>query len=206
MINLVHLRNIKCFSDINIPFAPLTVLSGINGMGKSTVIQSLLLLRQSIISQTINKEGMLLNGPLVSLGNSEDVLYEQAIDNDLIHIEIQEDFKRTYSYIFRFEKGIIFFLLPITRVKKNPFSLKGEHFFYLKAERIGPRTSSCCIDHEMNRYNNIGNAGEYCAYILSQVASKQKVFKTLLHPTEEQNLLRPQVEAWLSEIGQSLRI
>ncbi|MFD1910383.1 AAA family ATPase [Paenibacillus rhizoplanae] len=43
----IHLQNIKCFQDQEIILAPLTLLTGLNGAGKSTIIQSLLLLRQS---------------------------------------------------------------------------------------------------------------------------------------------------------------
>ena len=46
MIESVEFRNFKCFKSQSMRLGPLTLLTGLNGMGKSTVIQSLLLLRQ----------------------------------------------------------------------------------------------------------------------------------------------------------------
>lgn len=44
----LKIRQFKCFKDISVPIANLTVMAGANGVGKSTSIQSLLLLRQTI--------------------------------------------------------------------------------------------------------------------------------------------------------------
>ena len=43
----LRIENFKCFQDKTINFSNLTVLAGGNGAGKSTVIQSLLILAQS---------------------------------------------------------------------------------------------------------------------------------------------------------------
>ncbi|WP_421100675.1 AAA family ATPase [Stenotrophomonas rhizophila] len=47
MITSVELFNFKCFRQVTVPFGGLTVLTGLNGSGKSTVIQSLLVLSES---------------------------------------------------------------------------------------------------------------------------------------------------------------
>lgn len=47
MIRDVRLTNFKCLQQGLVPLDQLTVLSGGNGVGKSSVIQSLLLLRQT---------------------------------------------------------------------------------------------------------------------------------------------------------------
>lgn len=46
MIRSVRLGNFKCFEDGIVPLERLTLLSGINGAGKSSVVQALLVLRQ----------------------------------------------------------------------------------------------------------------------------------------------------------------
>ncbi len=43
----ITIKNFKCFEEQEIEFKNLTILAGANGSGKSTVIQSLLLLIQS---------------------------------------------------------------------------------------------------------------------------------------------------------------
>ena len=66
MINKISIQNFKCFDEFSLPMSNINILSGINGMGKSTVIQSLLLLRQSMIK---NGElgGLKINGEYISL-------------------------------------------------------------------------------------------------------------------------------------------
>ena len=51
MIKEIQIKNLKCFKSIDITIAPLTILAGINSMGKSTVIESLLLLRESYLKR-----------------------------------------------------------------------------------------------------------------------------------------------------------
>lgn len=100
MIKSISLHNFKCFADLPLEIGGLTLLTGLNGMGKSSVIQALLLLRQSNeqgFLNTINsgreskKIGLVLNGDLVSLGTANDVYCEFADDNE-VHLSV--DFER----------------------------------------------------------------------------------------------------------------
>jgi len=47
MINKIKLENFKCFKYLEIELGALNLFTGLNGMGKSSIIQSLLLLYQS---------------------------------------------------------------------------------------------------------------------------------------------------------------
>ena len=76
MIKKISVRNFKCFEDFSLPLKRVNLLSGINGMGKSTVIQSLLLLRQS--ARDGEMKGLRLNDEYVRLGSGSDILYEKA--------------------------------------------------------------------------------------------------------------------------------
>lgn len=73
MINSIDLQNFKCFSDNKrFEFSSLNLLTGINGRGKSTVLQSILLIAQSF--DTFKKiDFMVLNGDLIELGSFDDV-------------------------------------------------------------------------------------------------------------------------------------
>ena len=46
MLSKLIIRQFKCFAESEIHFGDITVLAGANGVGKSSVIQSLLLLNQ----------------------------------------------------------------------------------------------------------------------------------------------------------------
>ncbi|MGY3603255.1 MULTISPECIES: AAA family ATPase [unclassified Bradyrhizobium] len=83
MIKELALTNFKCFANQKIPMGSLTLLSGLNGMGKSSVIQSLLVLRQSFQSGILARGALLTSGPLVDLGSVSDVLFERAKEDSL---------------------------------------------------------------------------------------------------------------------------
>ncbi|RKZ51565.1 MAG: hypothetical protein DRR16_27225 [Candidatus Parabeggiatoa sp. nov. 3] len=49
MLTQIKLTNFKCFKEeTTFPLSQLNLLTGINGQGKSTLLHSLLLMRQSI--------------------------------------------------------------------------------------------------------------------------------------------------------------
>ena len=74
MIRKIKLSNFKCFQNLDLKCAPLTLLCGLNGMGKSTVIQALLVLRQSFESGDLFDGRLVLGGELADLGTGTDVL------------------------------------------------------------------------------------------------------------------------------------
>src|SRR6266478_9925193 len=90
MITCIELINFKCFEQQKIPLKPLTLLAGLNSSGKSTIIQALLLLRQSSLENLLPNVGLTLNGKLAQLGTAKDVLFEEA-DNDEIAFELKDD-------------------------------------------------------------------------------------------------------------------
>ena len=50
MLARIELRHFKCFEVLKLPLRPLTLLSGANASGKSSVMQALVLLHQTIVS------------------------------------------------------------------------------------------------------------------------------------------------------------
>lgn len=50
MITQINLRHFKCFDTLKLPLQRLTLLSGLNASGKSSVLQALVLLHQTIRS------------------------------------------------------------------------------------------------------------------------------------------------------------
>lgn len=47
MLTGIKVKNFKCFENASVELSKLNLFSGINSMGKSTLLQALLLLRQS---------------------------------------------------------------------------------------------------------------------------------------------------------------
>jgi predicted ATPase len=85
MLTNITLENFKCFQKkTQFPLKQINLLTGINGRGKSTLLQSLLLMRQSIDYHFfVNK--IILNGNCVKLGDFEDIRNSDiSRDKDII--------------------------------------------------------------------------------------------------------------------------
>lgn len=76
MIRELHISSFKCFETLALPLRPLTLLSGENGGGKSSVIQALVLLAQTIQSREWERS-LAFDTPELSLGSVADVLNHQ---------------------------------------------------------------------------------------------------------------------------------
>lgn len=129
MINELYLNNFKCFEKIKLDFSMVNILTGLNGMGKSTVIQSILLLAQSqkwIMSEQV----LALHGKYVNLGVGQDVLYEKA-EKDEIGIGVKIDDQEN-RFLFDYEADTD--LLPVKKVEmdKTVENWMGK-LFYLSA-------------------------------------------------------------------------
>lgn len=70
MIESIELVNFKCFEQQLVVLKPLTLLAGLNSSGKSTILQALLLLRQSHLENLLPEVGLTLNGKLAELGTA----------------------------------------------------------------------------------------------------------------------------------------
>lgn len=89
MINKLDLTNFKCFKRLVLPLSNLTALTGFNASGKTSTIQSILLLSQNL-KNTRQDEKISLNGSLVRLGSPGDVLYENS-NEKLIKIDLENE-------------------------------------------------------------------------------------------------------------------
>jgi predicted ATPase len=89
MLTKIALKNFKCFQEEReFPLSHINLLTGINGTGKSTLLQSLLLMYQSL---EINPSttGLFLNGSCLSLGNYEDIKNSNTTRDEAIEIKHQ---------------------------------------------------------------------------------------------------------------------
>lgn len=85
MLTQIKLRNFKVFKNETVfPLSKINLLTGINGRGKSTLLQSLLVMKQSV-DYSENTNYLLLNGNCLSLGTFKDVKNSNlAITDDIV--------------------------------------------------------------------------------------------------------------------------
>lgn len=209
MIHKLHLQNFKRFEDQSLEFGTLTLLSGLNGMGKSSVLQSLLLLRQSYQQGLLKSTGLSLNGDLARIGTAKDALYEDAKGRDDI-IGFTLDFENSIKAIWQFnydsESDILGIASPAVSSDVYQSSLFSDDFQYLQAERLGPRTSFAMSDFQVRQHRQLGTMGEYTAHFLSVFRDLEIPNAALSHPKAKSLNLLSQVEAWLGEISPGTRI
>lgn len=209
MITSLRVRSFKRFTDASFVMRPLTVLTGLNGTGKSTTIQSLLLVRQ--LSDAPDGGVVQLNGPYgLALGEAHEVLHPSAPDST-IEIEVASDpgiESNACQFTVPDEQALY---LEVTGGPVRPLpelSGKGSAFTYLCAERLGPR-DQLGVSAEHPDLIGIGVRGEYTAQVLA-LHETRPVHEPLLHPrthdTHNVTTLRTQVEMWASGIIRPTKI
>ncbi|MFA3874513.1 DUF3696 domain-containing protein [Streptomyces sp. MMCC 100] len=230
MIDRLTLTNFKAFQHAEIPLGPLTLLTGLNSSGKSTVMQSLALLYQSRMSadpakvwdivheeqglqfKITNLDGFLLNGELVSLGTGQDVLHEDfAGEEPLITLALVNGPYR-YSYTVSYEPEQN--LLPMGEVltpamEEGPENLHAAllepgyfraPFQYLHADRISPAERHP-RDHQVAIGRGfLGVRGEHTVNFLRHHARDEVPDGPLRHTRAKSPLLLDQVAAWMGEL------
>src|ERR1700733_1187985 len=82
MIRAVRMERFKCFDSLTLPLSPLTLFTGFNAAGKSTALQTLLLLSQTLRSQRGAPE-LRMKGPLASLGTPADIINRVCGGNEM---------------------------------------------------------------------------------------------------------------------------
>ena len=208
-ITNLYIKNFKSIKEASFDLQNLNVFAGMNGMGKSSVIQSLLLLKQSS-SNVLNGRVDLNHVDYISLGAGKDVLYQNA-----------EEKKIEFALSSK-EKTLLWDLEPeperqylLTSDKK--FRLKDEDlenfvnlfhrskFQYLNAERLGPQVTYPASSY-LGDMGQIGTKGQYAVYFLNIHGSEKVKYTTLLHKKAKSPSLIHQVDAWLSEISPGTKL
>ena len=167
MLSKISLKNYKCFDHLDMPCKPLTLLCGLNGVGKSSVMQALLLLRQSFQSDTWGQknQSLILGGDLADIGTGKDVLFENA-DEEVIEIELQSTETKEICQLkfnrsspdddrLKLDSSSYFQNSGFWRVNP-PF---GGKLTYIGADRIGPQ-KLYRLSSESARLGELGFQGE----------------------------------------------
>lgn len=182
MLNRIDLQHFKCFDLLKLPLAPLTLLSGSNASGKSTVLQSLVLLHQTIREHEWSNR-LMLNGSAIQLGTVADVV-DKVHGRRSFEIALEDDEQRYYWQFSgeRSEMSMVIdkvaigemqnekperlrYLLPINVDDSVPaLADRLRHLSYITAERVGPREVYTLEDRRIATV--VGPEGEYAVSVL----------------------------------------
>ena len=104
MITSIGIRNFKAFRDTGeIKLGALNVLTGINGRGKSTLMQSLLLLSQSVRESDNHSPSFLLtNGEWVKLGSYQELIHKYTDMGEAMVFNLVTDDSKDNDYVLTY--------------------------------------------------------------------------------------------------------
>lgn len=205
MIQNISIKNFKSIKDISMVTKPLNLLMGLNGMGKSSFIQSLLLLKQS---NNLYERELNLNGVYANIGKGKDALYQFATDESIsFRMEISGNKKIGWEFVYEPDTEKLYAKSGFPKNEIESFLKYFSNFQYLSADRIGPMDIYDTQKSAISRHE-LGQHGEYTAHFLHVYGNKIKIDEKLKSENTKDLSLLNQVNGWLQSIspGISLKV
>ncbi len=218
MIKKLNLVNFKSHRDTTVELNNLTILCGANGVGKSSIIQILLLLREAFIKDKSFEILDLKSNP-VKVGTANDAIYEFGeFDGVKINLEFDNDFRCNFYYeaSSEIERTKSFLTLNNWETSKNgkddfgspsqkhqyigKISLFNLGFQYISAARKGPQESYPKDDKIVDVFRQISvleGQAEFFAHFLDRYKNEDVL--EMLCRLDNENLfidLYTQVVLW----------
>lgn len=209
MFTRLDLKLFKCFERLHLPLAPLTLLTGLNASGKSSVMQALVLLHQTMTEHEWSTR-LALNGSVVRLGATPDVV-DEANSRDGFHIGVEDEAnvcrwslvgdRRDMSMEVRrvtvngrvseYPKALRYLVPPDDAKAVASLTNKLRRLSYITAERMAPQETYELEDP--HTVQTVGPRGERAVSVLHW-ARDEAILEELVVPGAPPTLLR-QVEA-----------
>jgi predicted ATPase len=188
MLNNIEIKGFKCISRQALDFYPLTIVTGPNSTGKSTLLQAILL----SLNATSQKHNSYLQDVLKPYSIFEDV-FNQHENAREIEITLRYNNDKILKYTQNSQET---FLSP-----NNLFAQEitenlsyEENIFYLSANRTGPQETA-----ELTWEMRIGQNGQYAIGLFEKTKDKP-IAKELQTEKAFSKTLKAQLAWWLSMI------
>lgn len=168
MISKLNVQNYKCLTNEQIDMNYLTIFAGGNAVGKSTAIQSILLLKKAFES---GQNGEILTNKFfgLNLGLPKDIISKERTSEEIC-IKIEYGDNKTDEVIFYLEDEITSPLsLKIKNMEDIIIKLVNRDFIfnngftYLNTERLGPRIA---YDLSSDTILDVGSQGEFTNHVI----------------------------------------
>lgn len=223
MLQRISLEHFKCFEQLRLPLASLTLLAGLNASGKSTTIQALTLLHQTLAEHPLSP-GLVLNGKDVTLG-SADELVDKVSGRGMFGIGIEHSDAQAFWRMQAVKDSLLAPFVDFEwsqdghqgALHRDPESTTdpaigiigtpdaGEQLApllrtlrtltYISADRIGPRETYPASNS--TQQSGVGARGEYTPWFIDHYQDLE-IPLAMRHPDAGAPLKR-QVEAWLGQ-------
>lgn len=207
MIDSVRIRNFKSIKNIDLKLEKLNILSGVNSSGKSTILNSFLLIKQlDCINKKIN-----LNGYFCTLGTFEDILFQWAED-DYIELSFRiEDKEITLRAHYDNKNRSVDYLNLIGEITDFEFIQKlASKIKYISAERISPNFSFPLNSQSADNLY-VGKNGEDTISVLSklkdiEIKEASLLLKDTTNSHHNPTSLLSITNAWMQQISPEVMI
>jgi predicted ATPase len=224
MIKNIQIQNFKSIKSKYFPLRNLNILLGLNGQGKSSFIQSLLLLRQS--SDSLRRGVLQLNGSEIEIGTTKDALYQYFGKSQVLSFDLNFDNDKSMSLKFDYTIGSDVFNQINNETNVNGATnlnidyrqpLFSNQFQYLNANRIEPQSIHKKSYTSVVTLSNIGSLGQYTVDYLETRGNEEIEFDNLIHPEtlastsnkgqviKDKRLIN-QLNLWMREISPEISI
>ena len=165
MITKFYIKNFKSLKKVDVTISNLNLLIGLNGMGKSSFLQTLLLLMQSDKLE----EGVInLNGILATIGKGRDALYQYAEDEKIVFgLVLKEKLEYIWSFNYQKDNEKLSADSAFNETQMKVFRNETNQFQYIPVERIGPKDIYEASSNVVTDKKQLGLLGEYAAYFIN---------------------------------------
>lgn len=214
MLRKYQLHNFKNHADTSMDMCNLTMLTGMNGMGKSSILQSMLVLRESYLRRP-SMETLTLDGQSFSVGKTAELVNKSVTDRqDLLEFGLRTD-EGNVALVYRYSEGIANEMelvggnMSMAADCFKKISLFNDDFQYLSAFRMGPQSVYQSHTNVVDKHRQISDRmgmGEYVANFLSKYGQESIPVVPLAYPGSETLNLRAQTELWMGEISEGVRL
>lgn len=199
MITQIDIKNFKSIKEASVELKKLNLLMGLNGMGKSSFLQVILLLMQS---DKLEERVIDLNGILAEIGQGKDALYQFALDDHIeFGIKFSEDKKFNWKFNYHTDKDKLTAESGYKKEDMQFFREQTKLFQYISAERLGPKNLYDASSVVVADKKQLGLLGEYAAYYINIFGADYEVNKLIRHNKAKSESLNAQINAWLKEIS-----
>lgn len=185
-ITNLKIHRFKSHVNSNLNFKNVTLLTGLNGSGKSSIFQSVRMLWELLKTEdpTINEYGEL------------DTLINRNSKDKSFLFEIELEDKSFINLTYSNNEGIKY-------IKKEDI-INDYNLAYISASRLGP-TVYQNIRNKVHHEMNVGSSGEFTLDILlkNAIESLPEEFRDT---HDKQNTLEFHVEKWLKEVSPNIEL
>ncbi|MGX3097345.1 AAA family ATPase [Helicobacter sp. 23-1046] len=198
MLQSIHIENFKSIEKQTFDFKPLTILTGTNSSGKSSVIQAILLYSHYTARREENYKADSLKKYIENLGDTKSLVSKNA--NNEQKVLIRPTINKNKDSFLSFSSNDV---IGLIEAKKEQMLIFEQDLYFVSANRIGQENRP-----QASKYEKCGVNGEYIFGFYqknqnSRIQNEKLIYRKKLNefdlepPAES---LSAQINVWLRKI------